>query len=322
MSNRCCIIMYHYVRELPYTRYPEIKGLKTSLFKEQLAYMQKYYTFVRGRDLIAAVYEGRELPERAAWLTFDDAYSDHYENVFPILDELGIEGAFFAPVKAITQHEVLDVNKIHFILASVKDVKSLVRELDHLLDTYREEYHLESSERYWQKLAQPSRFDPAEVVYVKRMLQVELPEKLRNILADTLFREYVSDDEAAFSRELYMSEDQLKCMVRHGMYVGSHGYDHYWLDSLPPEKQAEEIDQSLAFLESIGSDTEHWIMNYPYGAYNDSLIDIIKARGCKLAISTRVAVATLDAAHAYTLPRLDTNDLPKDHAAAYREPIA
>lgn len=54
MSNRCSIIMYHYVRELPYTRYPEIKGLKTSLFKEQLAYMQKYYTFVRGRDLIAA----------------------------------------------------------------------------------------------------------------------------------------------------------------------------------------------------------------------------------------------------------------------------
>ena len=321
MSKRCSIIMYHYVRELPYTRYPEIKGLKTSLFKEQLAYMQKYYTFVRAKDLIAAVYEGKELPDRAAWLTFDDAYSDHYENVFPILDELGIEGAFFAPVKAITQHEVLDVNKIHFVLASVKDIHALVRELNHLLDTYREEYLLDSNEHYWKKLAQANRFDPAEVVYVKRMLQVELPEELRNIIADTLFREYVSDDEAAFSRELYMNEDQLKCMVRHGMYVGSHGYDHYWLNSLTPEKQADEIDRSLAFLKRIGSDTENWIMNYPYGAYNDSLIDIIKARSCKLAITTEVAIADLDQEHAYTLPRLDTNDLPKDHAAAYHEPL-
>ena len=283
--------------------------------------MQKYYTFVRAKDLIAAVYEGKELPDRAAWLTFDDAYSDHYENVFPILDELGIEGAFFAPVKAITQHEVLDVNKIHFVLASVKDIHALVRELNHLLDTYREEYLLDSNEHYWKKLAQANRFDPAEVVYVKRMLQVELPEELRNILADTLFREYVSDDEAAFSRELYMNEDQLKCMVRHGMYVGSHGYDHYWLNSLTPEKQADEIDRSLAFLKRIGSDTENWIMNYPYGAYNDSLIDIIKARSCKLAITTEVAIADLDQEHAYTLPRLDTNDLPKDHAAAYHEPL-
>jgi len=322
MSNRCSIIMYHYVRELPYTRYPEIKGLKTSLFKEQLAYMQRYYTFVRGADLIAAAYEGKELPERAAWLTFDDAYADHYENVFPILDELGIEGAFFAPVKAITQHEVLDVNKIHFILASVRDIDGLVKELYHLLDGYREEYHLLSNEHYWRKLAKPNRFDPAEVIFVKRMLQVELPEKLRNILTDRLFCEYVTDDEASFSRELYMNEDQLRCMVRHGMYVGSHGYDHYWLDSLPPAKQADEIDRSLAFLKRIGSDTENWIMNYPYGGYNDTLIDIIRARGCKLAISTEVAVATLDKEHAYTLPRLDTNDLPKDRNAGWREPLA
>lgn len=321
MSNRCSIIMYHYVRELPYTRYPEIKGLKTSLFKEQLAYMQKYYTFVRGKDLIAALYEGKDLPEHAAWLTFDDAYSDHYENVFPILDEMGVEGAFFAPVKAILNHEVLDVNKIHFILASVKDLDGLTKDIYHLLDQYREEYQLQSNEYYYQKLAQASRFDPAEVIFVKRLLQVELQEKLRNIMTDMLFKKYVSDDEAAFSRELYMDEDQLKCMVRHGMYVGSHGYDHYWLNSLTPEKQADEVDKSLAFLKRIGSDTDNWIMNYPYGAYNDSLIDIIKSRGCKLGISTNVAIAELTKENAFTLPRLDTNDLPKDSNAAYREPL-
>lgn len=321
MSLKCSIIMYHYVRELPYTRYPDIKGLRTSLFKEQLAYIQKYYTFVRGGDIIAAVYEKKQLPERAAWLTFDDGYSDHYENVFPILDELGIEGAFFVPAKAITQHEVLDVNKIHFVLVSVKDIKELVEELKNLLDRYREAYQLQSNAFYWQKLARANRFDPAEVIFVKRLLQVELPESLRHILTDILFREYVSDDEAAFSRELYMNEDQLRCMARHGMYIGSHGYDHYWLDSLSPEKQADEIDKSLAFLKRIGSDTNNWIMNYPYGAYNDSLIDIIRQRGCKLAISTNVAIANLSPAQAYTLPRLDTNDLPKDHTAGYHEPL-
>ena len=32
--DNCSIIMYHYVRELPYTRYPGIKELKVSLFRE------------------------------------------------------------------------------------------------------------------------------------------------------------------------------------------------------------------------------------------------------------------------------------------------
>ena len=97
--RKCAIIMYHYVRELQYTRYPGIKGLKTSLFKEQLAYMRKYYNFVRHTDLLDAIYKGKELPPTAAWLTFDDAYLDHYNNVFPILDDWGIQGGFLLQLK-------------------------------------------------------------------------------------------------------------------------------------------------------------------------------------------------------------------------------
>lgn len=312
MTQSCAIYMYHYVRELAYTRYPEIKGISTSSFREQILYLRKHYNFVKGKDVIAAAYEGGALPENAVWLTFDDAYSDHYLNVFPILDEFGIEGAFFPPVKAILNHEVLDVNKIHFILASVKNMNVLLDDVDHLLDKYRAEYSLERKEYYWQKLAQASRFDSAAVIFVKRLLQVGLPEEARRKITDSLFRKYVTEDEAAFSYELYMSEDQLKCMLRHGMCIGSHGYNHYWLDSLSQERQAEEIDLSMEFLKRIGVDMNCWVMNYPYGAYNESLMKILKARGCVLGLSTRVAVADLAKDDKFALPRLDTNDLLED----------
>lgn len=312
MSSKCSIIMYHYVRELPYTRYPDIKGLRTSLFKEQLAYMQKHYTFVRAKEIINAAWYGEELPENAAWLTFDDAYSDHYNNVFPVLDEMGIEGAFFPPVKAITCHEVLDVNKIHFILASGQDIQSLIKDVYHLMDENREEYCLESNEYYYAKLAKANRFDPPEVIFLKRLLQVELPETLRWKITDVLFREYVSENEEAFSRELYMNEDQMRCMARHGMHIGSHGYDHYWLDTLPPEKQAYEIDESLKFMERIGVDTNNWTIAYPYGAYNESLIQILKKKGCKLGLTTKVGVAEVSEGNAFTMERIDTNDILKE----------
>ena len=77
--NQITIVMYHFVRELKYTRYPQIKGLLTSQFREQLAYMEKYYQFVTVNDCIDAIYSNGELPSNAILLTFDDAYIDHCE---------------------------------------------------------------------------------------------------------------------------------------------------------------------------------------------------------------------------------------------------
>jgi len=36
MSQYLTIVMYHYVRELKHSRYPEIKGLAIDDFKEQI----------------------------------------------------------------------------------------------------------------------------------------------------------------------------------------------------------------------------------------------------------------------------------------------
>ena len=309
MPNRCTVIMYHYVRELQYTRYPGIKGRTVTEFRGQLEYLAKNYTFVRAADIVTAAQGEGELPPNAVWLTFDDAYVDHYANVFPILDAMGIEGAFFPPVKAIVNHEVLDVNKIHFVLASVKDLTALIKEINHQLDVNREEYSLKSNDYYRRKFAHENRFDPAEVIFVKRLLQVELPEKLRHKITSALFAQYVSDNEAAFSRELYMNKDQMRCMHRHGMTIGSHGYDHYWLDSLPPDKQAQEVDRSLDFLREVGTDMSAWVMCYPYGARNKSLLALLRERGCKLGLTTEVRVADLTTDNVLELPRLDTNDL-------------
>ena len=311
MTNQCTIVMYHYVRELPYTRYPNIKALLTSQFKEQLAYVQRCYQLVTVADCINAIYFDADLPSNAILLTFDDAYIDHFTTVFPILEEKGIQGCFFPPAKAIVKHEVLDVNKIHFLLASVQNIHDLLRDVYNCLDQYRSEYCLESNDYYFSKLAQASRFDPKEIIFIKRLLQVELQEKLRNLIVNELFKKYVTNDEEAFSKELYMNIDQLKCMTRNGMYIGSHGYDHYWLDTLPPEKQEQEIDLSLEFLRRVGSSTDSWVMCYPYGAYNSSLINILIKKNCKLALTTQVDIAILNKDNAFTLERLDTNDLPK-----------
>lgn len=322
--NDLTIIMYHYVRDLKNSRFPEIKGLDVELFKEQISYLEKNYHFVTAEQVVAAFKKEEKLPSKAVLLTFDDAYIDHFTNVFPILEHHKIQGCFYPPVKALTEHSVLDVNKVHFILAVTpkNEFNHLLDRIKHFLKQYQEEYNLQSYEYYFEKLAVANRFDPKEVIFVKRLLQVELPERLRNIITKQLFTEAVKMEEEVFSRELYMNKDQMRCMVDCGMHVGSHGYDHYWLGSLPKDKQNEEIQQAIRFIQEIGGDINNWTMCYPYGNYNDDTIDILKRNGCQFGLTTRVDLASIDSTETdaiFKLPRLDTNDIPKQANAPTNE---
>ena len=143
------------------------------------------------------------------------------------------------------------------------------------------------------RLAQDDRFDPKEIIFVKRLLQYALPEHARQLITDRLFRTYVTQDEHAFACEIYMSFEQMRCMLRNGMYFGSHGYEHCWINKLTPTQQAREIDLSLEFLASAGAVTTDWVMCYPYGGHDASLINLLKDRGCKLGFTTEPRVAGL-----------------------------
>ena len=313
--NNVTIVMYHYIRDLQNSRFPGIKGLDYQLFIEQIEYLKKYYHFVTMEEVIYSINYGEKLPHKAVLLTFDDAYTDHYLNVFPILDKNNIQGSFYIPAKAILEHTVLDVNKIHFILASETDIFKIIKDMRLLLDQYTNEYQLNTFEYYYKKLAQPSRYDTKDVIFVKRLLQVELAEELRNKIVDELFVKYVGMSESAFSQELYMDKEQLMTMQRHGMHIGCHGFNHYWWNRLSRQDLEKEIDLSLQFLNGIGTDMNNWTACYPYGAHDEKTVKVLYEKGCKLAVTTEVDIANTKNNNRLLLPRLDTNDIPKDRFA-------
>jgi len=307
--------MYHYVREIKYSRFPELKGLDIKLFVEQLNYLKKYYTIISMEEAIDAIENGTKIPNNSMLLTFDDGYTDHYKYVFPILDEMKLKGSFFIPAKAILENKVLDVNKLHFILASEDNKSKLVKNIFEQLDFYRKNYNLKSNEEYFKKLAIANRYDSKEIIFIKRLLQVELQENLRKKILNYLFEKYIGMDEKSFSKELYINSSQIKCMYRHGMHIGAHSYDHCWLNSLSFHKQEKQVDMSLKFLKDIGIDLTNWTMCYPYSGHNKSTIEILKNKNCKLAFTSDVNFADFNVCNKYEVPRFDTNDFPKDRYA-------
>ncbi len=309
--SRVYIIMSHYVRPISGSRYPAIKGLETSSFIEQIDYLSgNGFHFIRMEELIAAYTENAGLPEKAVLLTFDDGYSDHYSQVFPVLDERGIQGAFFIPGEILEKRVLLPVNKIHFILASVQNHISLKNELLELLNKYRgTEFDVPENEYLINLYEKPGRYDSAETAFIKKLLQTALPERLRDIIADELFKTYVGISKEALAAELYINRQQVSLMKRNGMFIGAHGYHHYRLANMELKEMRSDIEKGLDCLDEW-IDRDSWVMNYPYGSFNSEVEDTIRSLGAKMAITTEVALCDTKLYDAFHVPRLNTNDYP------------
>lgn len=307
--NRLYVAMYHYTRDLANSRYPAIHGLDYTLFKQQLQFFEDHMHVVTMEQVLEAADGGARLPEKAVLLTFDDGYIDNYTFALPALKEHHMQGSFFIPGKTFTENVLLDVNKIHFILASSDD-RALQQELLTKMDHYRgTEFTYPSNADLLDAYAKPNRFDTKETVFVKRMLQTVLPERLRNIITSELFAEFVGLDESKFARELYMNRDQIRLMKSSGMFIGLHGYDHYWLGHLATEQMHEDLAKALDVMGEF-LDPKSWVMNYPYGDRNPEVISYIRSQGARLGLTTDVRPADLDADSPFEIPRLDCNDFP------------
>jgi peptidoglycan/xylan/chitin deacetylase (PgdA/CDA1 family) len=305
------IVMYHYVRDLARSRYPAIKGRTIDEFKAQLDWIARHHHVVTAEQVIAASKGDAALPDNAAWLTFDDGYVDHYANVFPLLDARGWQGSFFVPARPVLEGRLLDVNKIHFILAAQPDADLLVEELRLAVEVARGSGHeLRAWDDYVADYMGECHLDTPQVLFVKLMLQKGLPEGVRNDICDTLFRRFVSADEVAFAAELYCSPAQLSTMIGAGQHIGSHGYAHEWYSSLPRAGQENDVARSLGFLRAIGATDHDWVMCYPYGGYNADTLDVVASAGCAIGVTTRSATVDVGVDAPLEYARRDTIELP------------
>lgn len=294
-------IMYHYVRDLANSNYPKIKGLDIEKFESQLNFLSKNYNVISIEEFHEGNYNSNK---KSCVLTFDDGYIDHFDFVFDRLLKYKMKGAFYAPVDIIDSSKVLDVNKIHLILASASE--------DLILD--RIKYHFcrlqtkNSIDYFIGKINTSSRYDTKKTIIIKRLLQNVLDLDLRSLICDKLLDEFVNKSEEELSRELYLNRDQISEMIDCGMHFGSHGKSHFWFNSLDQEQQEYEIKESIKFLNSIYKKDFLLTMCYPYGSYNENTLSLMKKYNFKLALTTipKIYNSLVDDIH--KIPRLDTND--------------
>lgn len=305
-DTRLRVIMYHYVRDLPRSRFPRIKGLLTDAFRRQVIALCERYemaTLESALDFLA----GRYQPDRdLCLLTFDDGLKEHAAFVSPLLADRRLQGIFFLTTSCL-QGRVVSVHKNHFLMAALEfadyrrafleNLARLGPETDAAIDMAQA------------RIAY--RFDSDEVAAFKYLLNFRLPQSLRSRVLDALFEEHLGD-EAEFADELYVNWEEARRMQDMGMVLGGHSHRHIALATLSPEGQRSDLETCATLLRRGSRSQALWPFSYPYGtpgvSFDATTIRIVSDLGFSCAFTTAVG-ANAVGSDRFQLLRMDTNDL-------------
>jgi peptidoglycan/xylan/chitin deacetylase (PgdA/CDA1 family) len=308
-------VMYHYVRDLKNSNFPNLRALETSEFEEQINFFQNNYNFIDIEQLLQAFKNETILPPNSLLLTFDDGYLDHFINVLPVLEKNKIKGNFYCPIKPIKDRVILDVNKIHFILERVDNIENLINQIKELIGKYKSKYNLDSFNNYYKKFAKKGRYDNAKVNFVKKFLQSLSNTAVQDIILDELYTMYIEINQKDLCEKLYMNQSQIKQLYDLGHHIGCHGFKHINWTNLSKKDLSNEIDLSFEYYKSIGVNNSLKSACFPYGNYNVEVVSILKEKKIELAFSTDVNLINVNEDNPLVLSRLNTNDLPKKRDA-------
>lgn len=298
------VVMYHYVRDLPNSRYPQIKGMLTDDFRRQVAGLKQSHELVDCEGALQFV-RGEFTPRRPpCLLTFDDGLKDHYTDVLPILAEARASGVFFLTTVCQEEHRVVSVHKNHVLLAELGIAEYQRR--------FQQAYE---SRGPWptakpEDMARTYRWDTPEVAAFKYAFNFQLPHGPRDAALDELFVDVVGD-EGAFARTWYLDWREAREMQAAGLAMGGHTHRHAPLTSLPVDERRADLETCGDLLHRRLSPQTVWPFSYPYGksdSFDAATVDILRDLKFDVAFTTEVGDNGAGA-DVYRLRRIDTKDV-------------
>ncbi|MCU1258356.1 MAG: polysaccharide deacetylase [Bryobacterales bacterium] len=284
------VVMYHYVRNLPQTRYPRIKGMMVDKFRDQVRWLASNFEMVNLEGALVFL-KGQYKPKRdLCLLTFDDGLKEHSTEVVPILAELKIQGLFGIITSCVNEHRVAAVHMNHFLTAALNFAEyrhALFGEMESLSPGLMERTRFDAD------VAQHTYpLDTREMAAFKYQVNFAAPKDIGDQAIRRLFARYMGD-EAQFSKELYMNWAEVLGLQSAGMLVAGHTHWHRPLATLTPAELAQDIETCRALLAANLRPQVLWPFSYPYGkrnAYSKKVISQLKSSRFDCAFNTESGV--------------------------------
>lgn len=312
------VVMYHYIRDLPQTAFPRIKGMRTNDFRGQLTALQQHYemaTLESALDFLRGAYTpSRDL----CLLTFDDGLKDHYTDVTPLLIDHGVQGLFFIITSCLNDRRVASVHMNHFLMAAL-DFDCYQRVFWQTLHDVTP--HISPLAEVDAAVVQRTyRWDPPDIARFKYFFNFVVEQDTRDHVVQTLFKEYIAD-EASFSSTLYLNWEEARHMQAAGMLIGGHSHQHKPLASLSEDESLWDLSTCQHLLAVHLQPQPLWPFCYPYGkkdSFNATTAQQLQQLGFACAFSTEIGT-NLPGMETFFVRRIDCKDAPRAEATHKNE---
>jgi len=290
------ILRYHSIQDRP-EDYSNTIGCTsihaTSIFQRHMELIAKRFSAVSIDDVALFLKGEKSLPQRAVAVTFDDGYKDNFRFAAPILNRLGIPGAFYilvdsvdrskAPWYCLLRHAFMTSRKPNWI----DPATGVVRELT---DCEAREGAFLSAIEICAKSSAPAREEMMQNTV--RLLE---PEPFPN------------------ENDMMMTWDDARTLAKSGHIVGSHTMTHPNLAQVSAADARSELSDSKLKLEKeLRSPVKHFA--YPHPAlnpqWNETTLKITEELGYATAATTTVG-AVRAGARALAIPR---TYIPRDES--------
>lgn len=112
------ILMYHSVQEDPSLQADSLGGIIHSrrVFRKQMELLAREFHPLSLDKLAILLRAEEKIPERSVIVTFDDGYRDNFENAMPILDQVGMEAAFYVTVECVEKRRPPWPSRVRYAL--------------------------------------------------------------------------------------------------------------------------------------------------------------------------------------------------------------
>ena len=288
------VLTYHRVADQAdsLTLSPRLISATPDNFREQVAYLARNYDVVSMAEVLDALQHWRRLSPRSVLITFDDAYADFKETAWPILREHRLPATLFVPT-AYPDHPDRGFWWDRLWRAIMGTSQSVVRGRQmevRIASPEERRMGLQTLHTHIKRLPHAQ-----AMAFVDRICEfcVESPTGLRAVL----------------------NWDELRELVREGVTLGAHTRTHPILTRMPLWKARMEIRGSQDDLhQQIGKVSP--IFCYPNGAYNESILRVMRDEGFLLSLTTEDGFNNLSSADSLRLRRI--NITPRTTLAIFR----
>jgi peptidoglycan/xylan/chitin deacetylase (PgdA/CDA1 family) len=303
------VVMYHYVRDLPNTPWPRLKGMLTSTFRQQLRALREHYELATLETALAFL-QGAYIPRRdLCLLTFDDGLKEHYTEVTPLLVEHGIQGVFFLITSCVQEQHVASVHMNHVLMAALDFAEyqqAFFQRLRTLTSLPPAVLQIDP-----QVVRRTYRWDTPEVAAFKYLFNFVLTAEVRDQVVHSLFTEYIAS-EANFAPSWYVSWDEARAMQEAGMMLGGHSHRHQPLAALSAADLAWDVRTCQQLVQANLHPQADWPFSYPYGkadTFDIQTITHLRALGVTCAFCTEVG-SNAPRSDLFAIRRIDCKDAP------------